>query len=585
MPRRVRAERLASIIIRGVVARRQTSASTADLGVIWPGERRVIPDDPLAKAVIELLEREGAGGLRHGRGRTLLDHLVATYAVVRRWGQPAWLQRAALIHSVYGTDAFRSALLPLSQRDDVIEVAGERAERLAYLFSVTPRGPLLAGTHLWARDLPTRTSDGARAEPPATRGELDALVLLHMANLAEQARADDGAPARWLVKLRDLAELLVGSEAIEPPPFTAGLATVSEAEESRALSAYQSGLTRADDAQARADRLAVAAATCAAVGEPCVWLAYLAGCRDDAQTAGWWAGEARKRLEHLGTSWDKRLTYDEWLQLSERLQAPVACAYDPALSDPRALYRALTRGSFPDPPAADPVAGRKRFQRYVEDLGHTDGRIYPELASEPWFDPRDFPLARYLESNFAAIRAEILAVDQSRFHRESEPIQRSGDWDVAFFYERGRRRDELCDACPVTTRGIESYPAIRTQTGLIYISRMRAGTHIQPHRGPTNLRVRCHLGIHVPDGDCAIRVAGESRRWEQGRCLVFDDYFEHEAWNHTGADRIVLIVDLWHPGLSATEIALLEGLHRYSYLQAGKLSRYWKANAEAARGD
>jgi aspartyl/asparaginyl beta-hydroxylase (cupin superfamily) len=63
---------------------------------------------------------------------------------------------------------------------------------------------------------------------------------------------------------------------------------------------------------------------------------------------------------------------------------------------------------------------------------------------------------------------------------------------------------------------------------------------------------------------------------------VFDDCFEHEAWNHTDEDRLVLIVDLWHPGLSPTEMTLLEGLHNHMSAHARRLSRYWSANAEAA---
>jgi aspartyl/asparaginyl beta-hydroxylase (cupin superfamily) len=59
---------------------------------------------------------------------------------------------------------------------------------------------------------------------------------------------------------------------------------------------------------------------------------------------------------------------------------------------------------------------------------------------------------------------------------------------------------------------------------------------------------------------------------------VFDDFFEHEAWNHTPHDRIVLIVDLWHPGLSPVEVRLLDGLHRYQVAQAGRLGRYFAAN-------
>ena len=235
----------------------------------------------------------------------------------------------------------------------------------------------------------------------------------------------------------------------------------------------------------------------------------------------------------------------------------------------------------------DPAAGRRRFQRYIEALADTAGEkaamIYPDLKARPWHDPGEFPIVGYLESNFPAIRAEILALEGTSFHRESERIARTGDWDVAFLYERGRRHDEVCDACPVTTQGIEAYATIRTTAGLIYVSRMRPMTHIAPHRGPTNLRLRCHLAVSVPTGDCAIRVGEETRRWREGKCLVFDDFLVHEAWNHTDEDRVVLIVDLWHPGLTVTEVMLLEGLQNYTYRQAERLRRYWSANAAAAR--
>jgi aspartyl/asparaginyl beta-hydroxylase (cupin superfamily) len=54
--------------------------------------------------------------------------------------------------------------------------------------------------------------------------------------------------------------------------------------------------------------------------------------------------------------------------------------------------------------------------------------------------------------------------------------------------------------------------------------------------------LRCHLALVVPRGDVALRVDGEMRRWEAGRCLVFDDTLEHDAWNRAAADRVVLIV-------------------------------------------
>jgi aspartate beta-hydroxylase len=257
------------------------------------------------------------------------------------------------------------------------------------------------------------------------------------------------------------------------------------------------------------------------------------------------------------------------------------------MADPRRLLEATTR--VPEPLSSRPAQAPPgaRFSRYLETLnsesGRAPGAIYPGLASRPWHNPREFPVAHYLESHYPDVRDEILALDPARFHGESERIRRTGNWDVLFFYERGRRHDDVCLACPVTTLGIEAYPTVRTLAGLSYVSRMKGQTHISPHRGPTNLRLRCHLGIAVPEGDCAIRVGDETRSWEEGRCLVFDDHFEHEAWNHTDQDRIVLIVDVWHPDLSDAEVGLLEGLHAYTAHHARRLSRYWSANEAAAR--
>ncbi len=559
--------------------------------------------DDTAGAIVAFLRAEGVAGLRHAGGRTLLDHLLGTYWILRRWGQPAWLQHAGLIHSVYGTDSYQRALLSQARRGDVAAAAGDRAERLAYLFCVTPRGPLFAGTHLWARDLPIRST--SLAEHPnrgdaATRDELDALVLMHMANLAEQARAGDGSPGRWLVRLRDLAETLVDSDTVLPPLFIARLAAFSEADESLARRAYMEAL--GDEGEGRPWRLSLVAAVSSVVPEPCVWLAHMSRCAGDCVWASSWTAQARKRLTALGAAWDKRLSFEEWLAIIEAFERPREedlTHVAGAVTDPRALFEAIVGQSDRARPIAsasvtgrrpivapDAEAGRRRFHRYVEALADGDrpssGAIYPDLPSRPWHDPRDFPLVRYLESSYPAIRAEILALADTRFHRESERIARTGDWDVAFFYERGRRHDEVCAACPVTAHGIEAHPTIRTAAGLVYVSRMRAATHISSHRGPTNLRVRCHLAIKVPTGDCAIRVADRTRRWQEGKCLVFDDYLDHEAWNHTDEDRIVLIVDLWNPGLSPTEVMLLEALHGYTYYHARRLSRYWSANATAA---
>jgi beta-hydroxylase len=42
-------------------------------------------------------------------------------------------------------------------------------------------------------------------------------------------------------------------------------------------------------------------------------------------------------------------------------------------------------------------------------------------------------------------------------------------------------------------------------------------------------------------------VANEVRLWKEGKCLVFDDTSEHEAWNLSDRHRDVLLLDFKAP--------------------------------------
>ncbi len=45
----------------------------------------------------------------------------------------------------------------------------------------------------------------------------------------------------------------------------------------------------------------------------------------------------------------------------------------------------------------------------------------------------------------------------------------------------------------------------------------------------------------------AIRVDSQVCHWHEGKVLIFDDAYEHEAWNHTDKTRVVLFVDFVKP--------------------------------------
>ena len=122
------------------------------------------------------------------------------------------------------------------------------------------------------------------------------------------------------------------------------------------------------------------------------------------------------------------------------------------------------------------------------------------------------------------------------------------------------RRESECGRCPGTAALLDQLPLCRVQGHgpEALFSVFTPGTHLLPHRGVTNTRVVAHLPLIVPD-NCALSVGGEPHAWCEGSIVVFDDTYEHEAWNRSAQRRVVLIMDVWNPYLTEVERqALLE---------------------------
>ncbi len=73
--------------------------------------------------------------------------------------------------------------------------------------------------------------------------------------------------------------------------------------------------------------------------------------------------------------------------------------------------------------------------------------------------------------------------------------------------------------------------------------------HLPAHRGPYKGVLRYHLGLKVPEpaAASAIKVGSKQASWQEGKSLIFDDTFVHEAWNSTNEIRVVLFVDFRRP--------------------------------------
>merc|ERR1711966_416141 len=135
-------------------------------------------------------------------------------------------------------------------------------------------------------------------------------------------------------------------------------------------------------------------------------------------------------------------------------------------------------------------------------------------------------------------------------------IEKGGQWDWNFLYGTTGKNDEACDRVPETTVVVHSLPTVYNY-GFVFFSRLKPGTHIMQHTGSTNLRIRLHLGLDVPEDTVQLRCGTEWRPWVDGDIIAFDDSFEHEVLHKGKLHRSVLIMDLWPDQLTEIERDIL----------------------------
>jgi hypothetical protein len=197
----------------------------------------------------------------------------------------------------------------------------------------------------------------------------------------------------------------------------------------------------------------------------------------------------------------------------------------------------------------------------------------PGLAQQPWWAlshlPQDTQAALgALCAAAPALLAEYEALERSApkgdYAEDSEHAKlHTGAWTWHSCIQKGRLQPAFALAAPRTTSLVCAVPGVITSGvpfSYSFFSHLRAGAAIAPHHGPTNVRLRVHVPLRVPAGDLGLRVAGETRAWEVGVPLIFDDSFEHSAWNRGAGDRLVLLLDVWSPEVLVEERALIEGM-------------------------
>lgn len=175
----------------------------------------------------------------------------------------------------------------------------------------------------------------------------------------------------------------------------------------------------------------------------------------------------------------------------------------------------------------------------------------PGLLSKPWHDVQDFPFMIKLMECYDIIRDELLynlAEKSYIFNNEQENFNAftGGDWKALQIKASPGLNSGYTKYAEYFPRTVKVLKECDEDFLLVKFSAIKPGTHIEPHTGPSNERLRSHLTL-IHTGGARIRVGSEWRTWKEGEGMILDSSWEHEVI-HEGRDiRVILILDIWHP--------------------------------------
>jgi Domain of unknown function (DUF6817) len=139
---------------------------------------------PTFKQLTDFFMAVGADSVSHTE-KTYLAHVIGVYQDLKSWGAEEELCRAAMFHSIYGTEKFQRFALPVARRDELRQLIGIRAERLAYINCAMDRASFDRAA--FQTQAPYRLADRLTGEEHAlSQEDMDDLCRIHLCDWLEQ---------------------------------------------------------------------------------------------------------------------------------------------------------------------------------------------------------------------------------------------------------------------------------------------------------------------------------------------------------------------------------------------------------------
>ncbi len=249
------------------------------------------------------------------------------------------------------------------------------------------------------------------------------------------------------------------------------------------------------------------------------------------------------------------------------------------------------------PPKPKTLKGpvRRRVKRYGKRLtrwvsAYQSGQSL--VPDTPFVDIEYFPFLKEFEDRWEEIQSEVREVLKFRQHipgfQEISPdqyrIATAKNWKTFILYGFGNKVERNCKQAPVTAEILGRVPKVQTA----WFSILAPGYHIPAHTGVTKGILRTHLGLIIPKEreKCRIRVGDQFMNWENGKVFVIDDFYDHEVWNDSDEERVVLLLDFNRPmrlGGRLVNWLLLKAIKLTAFYQEPKKNiRDFEARFEAA---
>jgi len=225
--------------------------------------------------------------------------------------------------------------------------------------------------------------------------------------------------------------------------------------------------------------------------------------------------------------------------------------------------------------------GPGRIGRAVQRLMAVNNRLIGHAVTlQSVYDPADFGWPAQLEARWEEIREEAQRVLETRRLPRIEQVLgadqgNQGDWNTFVLLALRKPVEFNAELCPVTSDLVSRVPGISSALFSVF----QAGTHLPSHQAPNRGVLRYHLGLIVPEpaDSCQLRVLDEVLSYREGESILFDDTFEHEAWNRATEPRVTLLLEVDRP--------LRAPYHQFNRLTQRAFTFYPEARGAAERLD